>query len=190
MDHGIIVPRSQELVDYAVKFAIQAHGDQVRKYTGEPYVNHTIAVAKIVQKAGGNIHMICAAILHDVIEDTDVTYKELAKLEHGFNHPVARLVLQVSDVSRPEHGNRKVRKMIDRQFLAGADEWAQTIKYADMLNNGEDIAKNDPDFAKVYMAEIKELIMVMDKGDIGLRTEVFLMLKDYSDNNPPLTRRE
>lgn len=183
MDHGIIIPQSQTLVDHAVEFATKAHGRQVRKYTGEPYVNHTVSVARMVHKYGGDVNMVCAAILHDVIEDTEVTFAELTLQSNGFNFPIATLVLQLSDVSRPEHGNRKVRKQIDRQYLAGAEPRAQTIKYCDMLDNGESITLHDKDFSVVYMREMSLLIEVMDKGDPRLLERVKNMITNYYINH-------
>jgi hypothetical protein len=70
---------------------------------------------------------------------------------------IADLVLEVTDVSRPEHGNRAVRKAIDRQYLAGASWQGQMIKCADMLSNTKDIVAHDLRFARVYVPEKKLL---------------------------------
>ena len=59
------------------ELARELHGDQKRKYTGEPYVNHTVTVANIVKKHGGDEPMVYAAILHDVLEDTPTAENEL-----------------------------------------------------------------------------------------------------------------
>ena len=59
-------------------FAIEAHGDQRRKYTGEPYVVHPIQVADILEKeVEATTEMLAAAILHDVVEDTPVTLRDI-----------------------------------------------------------------------------------------------------------------
>jgi (p)ppGpp synthase/HD superfamily hydrolase len=165
--HGIIHPKSQGLIDYAYDFAKEAHGDQVRKYTGEPYINHPASVARILTSVTMDCNILAAALLHDVIEDTPVTYKDIA--ESGLGFPVADLVIQVTDVSYPEQGNRKLRKAIDRQYLAGADEKAQTIKLADLIDNTSSITRYDPDFAVVYMREKKLLLDVLrTKGNLTL----------------------
>ncbi len=67
------------LIQRAADFAAQAHGsiDQRRKYTNAPYIDHPRAVAKLVEEAGGDEAMICAAWLHDVVEDTPVTGDEI-----------------------------------------------------------------------------------------------------------------
>jgi hypothetical protein len=64
-------------------------------------------------------------------------------------------VLQATDVSRPEHGNRQVRKAIDRQYLAGASWQGLMIKCADMLSNTKEIVTHDLGFARVYVPEKK-----------------------------------
>jgi hypothetical protein len=71
----------------------------------------------------------------------------------------------MTEVSKPEDGNRKVRKALDRDFLAEQAPEVQTIKYADVISNTKDIRVYDPKFAEVYVAEIKELLKVIDKGD-------------------------
>src|SRR5205807_118747 len=57
----------------AVRWAIELHGDQVRKGTAIPYVSHLLAVAGLVLEGGGNEDEAIAAVLHDALEDTDAT---------------------------------------------------------------------------------------------------------------------
>ena len=57
----------------ALEFARNAHRNQTRKYTGLPYVGHVLAVSEIVAAHGGDDNQIIAALLHDTVEDTDVT---------------------------------------------------------------------------------------------------------------------
>jgi (p)ppGpp synthase/HD superfamily hydrolase len=85
-------------------FAAAAHGaiGQKRKYTGEDYIVHPIAVAEIVRSVPHTEVMIAAALLHDVVEDTPVT------LEERFGCEVRELVDWLTD--KPEKGNRKERK--------------------------------------------------------------------------------
>ena len=66
-----------EHFDKIEQLARELHGDQKRKYTGDPYVNHTVAVANIVKTYGGDESMVYAAILHDVLEDTPTSGTEL-----------------------------------------------------------------------------------------------------------------
>jgi (p)ppGpp synthase/HD superfamily hydrolase len=151
-------------------FATAAHAavGQVRKYTGEPYIVHPAEVAKIVTDAGGTEAMICAAWLHDTVEDTGVTI-ETIRAEFGVE--VAELVGWLTDVSRPEHGNRAHRKALDRAHSAAAPAEAQTVKLADLIANTRSIMEHDVAFARTYLEEKRLMLEVMTKGDPTLMAE-------------------
>ena len=148
----------------ARKFAEAAHAsiDQRRKYSGEPYIVHPDAVAELVRSVPHTEAMICAAWLHDMVEDTPVTMDDV---EREFGAEVAALVEQLTDVSRPEDGNRKKRKTIDREHTAKARAQAKTVKLADLIDNTWSIVERDPDFATVYLVEKAALIEVLREGD-------------------------
>lgn len=156
-------------VERAKVFATAAHAavGQTRKYTGEPYVVHPIEVASIVENAGGTEAMVAAALLHDVLEDTGVT---VDVLEEQFGSEVADLVLWLTDVSKPDDGNRSTRKALDRQHSAAAPAAAQTIKVADLISNTRSIVAHDPGFAKVYLEEKRLLLEVLTRADPTLLT--------------------
>jgi len=154
------------MLDEVLKFATKAHGNQKRKYTGEPYIVHPIAVSEIVKTVPHTDEMVAAALLHDVVEDTPVTIQEI---ENKFGSKVAELVGWLTDISRPEDGNRKTRKAIDRKHSAAAPAEAQTIKLADLIDNTKSIEKHDPGFYKVYRQEKIALLDELTKGDIALR---------------------
>lgn len=151
----------------AREFAEAAHAsiDQRRKYTGEPYIAHPAAVVELVRSVPHTDEMIAAAWLHDTVEDTPVT---LADVEREFGAEVAALVEQLTDVSRPEDGNRKKRKAIDREHTAKASVQAKTIKLADLIDNTRSIVEHDQDFAKVYLVEKAALLEVLGEGDAML----------------------
>jgi (p)ppGpp synthase/HD superfamily hydrolase len=151
-------------VERARVFATAAHAamGQTRKYTGEPYVVHPIEVSELVASVGGTDAMVAAALLHDVLEDTGVTFDIL---EAEFGSEVAELVLWLTDVSRPEDGNRSTRKALDRQHSAAAPAAAQTVKVADLISNTRSIVAHDPGFAKVYLEEKRLLLEVLTKAD-------------------------
>jgi len=153
-----------ELVERARMFATAAHAavGQLRKYTFEPYIVHPAEVAGIVAEAGGTPEMIAAAWLHDTVEDTGVT-SELIRAEFG--DEVAMLVGWLTDVSRPDHGNRAARKAVDRAHTAAAPSEAQTIKCCDLISNTRSIVAHDPKFAETYLAEKRLLLEVMTKAD-------------------------
>ena len=82
-----------------------------------------------------------------------------------FGPKIAKLVVELTDVSKPEDGNRKTRKAIDRDKLAGVSAEAQTIKYADLTSNGRDIGQNDPKLRKKSISCRKgRLVESYDKG--------------------------
>jgi guanosine-3',5'-bis(diphosphate) 3'-pyrophosphohydrolase len=169
----------EPLVEKAFAFAAQAHAGQKRKYTGDPYVTHCWAVYEIVRRVTPNLEVHCAALLHDTVEDTDTTF---AHLRMAFGRTVENLVYWVTDVSRPEDGNRKVRKGLDKHHLAQAPKDAQTIKLADLIHNTQSILHHDPSFAKVYMREKKELLDVLTKGDPLLMRRALQIQKEYQDS--------
>ena len=166
---------SMDIIKKAEQFAQEAHKDHKRKYTGEPYYVHLDEVRNIVKKAGGTVEQQAAALLHDTVEDTSVTPVDVTR---EFGPKIAKLVVELTDVSKPEDGNRKTRKAIDRDKLAGVSAEAQTVKYADLISNGRDIGQNDPKFAKVYHAEKADLLRVMTKGNQNLRKQAIDMLPD------------
>ena len=171
-------PTTEEVDDViarAEQFAQKAHANHKRKYTGLPYYTHLDEVRNIVKKAGGNINMQAAALLHDTIEDTATTEQDI---NDEFGPVIAKLVVELTDVSKPEDGNRATRKGIDRDKLAGVSADAQTIKYADLISNGIDIGKNDPKFAKVYHKEKADLLRVMTRGNKSLYQQAYDILPD------------
>lgn len=148
----------------AYLFAKAAHEsvNQVRKYTGEPYIVHPVAVAELVSAVTEDEDMICAALLHDTIEDTKVEAGDIAA---AFGLPVSNLVLEVTDVSKKEDGNREVRKRLDREHIARASVRGKTVKLADLIDNTRTILKYDEEFARTYMREKDALLDVLKQGN-------------------------
>jgi (p)ppGpp synthase/HD superfamily hydrolase len=149
----------------ALAFARRAHESigQRRKYTGDPYIVHPVAVAEIVRSVPHTPEMIAAAYLHDVVEDTPVT---LADIRLAFGDVVADLVDWLTDVSRPGDGNRRTRRGIDLMHTAQAPPEAKTIKLADLIDNSETIASHDrAGFWPVYRREKLALLEVLKEGD-------------------------
>lgn len=166
-------------VKRAIEFATKAHGSQKRKYTGDPYIVHPIEVATMLATRGFSEEVVMAAILHDVVEDTPVTNAEIAK---AFGSKVASLVGMVTDVSRPDDGNRKARKEMDRQHLAGASSEGKSIKLADLISNSKSITQHDANFAKVYMSEKRELLAALKGGDSQLHRQASEIVNKYYSN--------
>lgn len=148
-------------------FATAAHAavGQLRKYTHEPYIVHPAEVVSILKTVEHTEAMVAAAWMHDVVEDTGVTL-ELVRAEFG--DEVATLVGWLTDVSRPDHGNRAARKAVDRAHTASAPAEAQTVKLCDLISNTSSIVEHDPKFAVTYLEEKRLLLEVMTKGDRSL----------------------
>lgn len=157
----------QELIMRADAYAAAAHAavGQLQKYTGAPYIVHPRSVAAIVRATGCDASTIAAALLHDVMEDTGVTF---ADLQAEFGEDVAQLVDQVTDKSKPSDGKRAVRKAIDREHAAGISARAKTVKLADMIDNLRTVTDRDPKFARVYLQEKALLLDVLKEGDSTL----------------------
>mgnify|MGYP001824179600 CR=1 FL=1 len=152
----------QAMVARARYFASKKHAGQQRKYTGEPYIVHPIAVADRVRANGGNANMVAAALLHDVLEDTDAT---VAEIEGMTNKEVAMLVVELTDQYTKEFYpelNRATRKGLEARRLAKVSDEAKAIKLADMADNTATIVEHDPAFAKVYLREKAELLELME----------------------------
>lgn len=162
--------------DNARHFATAAHEGQFRKYTGEPYITHPAAVADLVRSVPHTEDMLCAAWLHDTVEDTAV---ELMHLDFMFGHDVMSLVWHLTDQSKPADGNRKARKAIDRAHLAKAPPVAKTIKLADLIDNSQSIIAYDSGFAEVYMAEAALLMRVLRDGDPTLWHKMANIIWEY-----------
>ena len=95
-----------QLIKKALLFANEKHSGQVRK-SGEPYIIHPIAVASMLVKLKADADTVCAALLHDVIEDTDTTKEEISYI---FNPDIAELVDGVTKIKNNEHSSKEEKK--------------------------------------------------------------------------------
>ena len=178
MDRSTLLKlEDMELINKALKFSTAAHAavNQKRKYTGDDYIVHPIAVSNIVKENGGTEDMIAAALLHDTIEDTNVTKEQIAE---EFGWKIFKLVVELTDVTKPADGNRATRKAIEAKRLGMASKEAQMIKLADLIDNTKSIFEHDPKFAKVYRQEKINLLEAMDKvhgTDLYMKANLQLM---------------
>ena len=154
-------------VKLALTFAKWAHGlkDQRRKYTDEPYHVHPANVVCILQHYGASVRQQIAGALHDVLEDTAVSSEQIAR---WFGKETAFDVEQLTDVSKPEDGNRAIRKQMDFEHAKLLTPENQTVKIADLIDNTASILQHDKKFAKIYFPEKKRLLGILTKGDYGM----------------------
>ncbi len=131
---GYLKPKDIEQIEQAYGVARAAHSGQYR-HSGEPYITHPLAVAKILAEWHLDAQALMAALLHDVVEDTPTTKSEIAKT---FGKPVAELVDGVSKIDRIEFATlqhaqaENFRKML---LAMARDVRVILIKLADRLHN-------------------------------------------------------
>ena len=131
-----------QLILRAVEFAAHKHKDQRRKgVSASPYINHPIALAKILAEEGGvsDANVIVAALLHDTLEDTQTTKQELVG---EFGELIANVVDEVTDTKSVDSATRK-RLQISKASHASNE--AKLVKLADKIANLRDILSDPPD---------------------------------------------
>ena len=140
------------LIRKAFDIALDAHKDQRRK-TGEPYIYHPIAVAKIVaEEIGLGATSIACALLHDVIEDSEYTYEDLKRL---FNEKIADIVRGLTKISGMANQNLSIQSENYRKLLLTLSEDFRVIliKIADRLHNMRTLDSMAPDKQKKIASE-------------------------------------
>ncbi|MFZ4927913.1 RelA/SpoT family protein [Chryseobacterium sp. Mn2064] len=143
---------NNKLIRKAFDIALDAHKDQRRK-SGEPYIYHPIAVAKIVAtEIGLGATSIACALLHDVIEDSDYTYEDLKKI---FGQKIANIVNGLTKISIMNHQNISVQSENYRKLLLTLSEDFRVIliKIADRLHNMRTLESMAPDKQKKIASE-------------------------------------
>ena len=173
------------IVEKARIFATASHhaAGNVRKYTGEPYINHPAAVVALVASVPHTPEMLAAAWLHDTVEDTRVS---LGVIEQEFGAEVADMVEMLTDVSHANDGLRAHRKARDREHTAQASPAAKTIKLADLIDNTRSIVERDPKFAEIYMAEKALLLEVLTEGAPELMAMARQAISEYQESRQTL----
>jgi guanosine-3',5'-bis(diphosphate) 3'-pyrophosphohydrolase len=136
-------PDRQMFPDFvrALAFASRKHSRQRRKDAGAlPYINHPIALVSILAVEAGiaDRDTLCAALLHDTIEDTDTSVEELVE---AFGHPVAALVQEVTDDKQLPKEEHKAHQV---EHAAHLSPKARLVKLADKIANLRDVADSPP----------------------------------------------
>lgn len=158
----------QNLSTQAKGFAKIHHGEQKRRYTDEPYCVHPQAVAEIVSLViDSTDEMVAAAHLHDLVEDVPLVTHGL--IERTFGPIVFTYVYFLTDISRPEDGNRYARKEIDLVHNVSGPAEVHTIKVADLIDNSHSIRAHDPNFAVIYMHEMERSVDALWAADESLK---------------------
>ena len=146
----------EDKIAMAYRLAEEAHGGQQRQ-SGEPYISHPLAVAEILVGLGMDSDCICAALLHDVVEDTDITLEVLQK---KFGHDVALMVDGVTKIkklsfaSKEDKQSENIRKML---IAMSEDIRVIIIKLADRLHNIRTLQFKSPDKQRLIALETMEI---------------------------------
>ncbi len=172
MDHS-------EIINKIIEFADKAHEDQTRKYTPDKYIVHPIRVMETCKQYTDELPVLAAAILHDVIEDTATSQDHILHFlkdlmnENDRNQTIT-LVIELTDVYVKKDFpklNRDTRKKMELERLRKISARAQTIKYADIIDNSKEIPQHDPSFAKRCLKECNDILLTLDRGLPKLRNE-------------------
>ncbi len=157
-----------KLVLKAAAFAEKAHRGMLRKYVDSPYIEHPLAVGRIVAEYSDDEKVIAAAILHDVIEDCGVEPVELAAL---FGPEVARLVVWLS---KPEYAGASREEVERAEAIRYRDAPPEVhlIKAADIWDNCKNIRELDPKWGPKYLKYRKALASVLSGAPMGLRLRI------------------
>ena len=175
------------------EFADKAHGDQLRKYSPDRYIVHLERVMEICQQYTSSLPMLAAALLHDVLEDTKVTMNELndfliTEMNQQEAGQTMQLVIELTDVytkAKYPYWNRRKRRHKESLRIEKASSESQTIKYADIIDNCSGIAKDDPEFATLFLRECRMLLKKMDKGNADLYEKAKEIVKTSLNQLPP-----
>ena len=135
-------PLDTELLDRAIVFAVRAHAGIERRGKGFPYIVHPMEAVEIVATITPDQELLAAAVLHDTVEDTDVTIEQIRA---EFGDRVAALVASESEdkdsgVSKEESWHARKQAAIDR--LASASLDSKIVALGDKLSNMRAIARD------------------------------------------------
>ncbi|MBN8884604.1 MAG: HD domain-containing protein [Rudaea sp.] len=158
----------------ALKFASQKHAGQTRKdAAATPYITHPIAVRDLLVEHGvTDSDVLCAALLHDTVEDTQTTAAELSTL---FGSRVAELVLAVTDdKSLPKAERKRLQVEHAPQLPAGA----KLVKLADKICNVRDVIDNPPPWPTERKREYLQLAARVAGGLRGTNARLEQTLRD------------
>ena len=125
----------------ALAFAARKHRDQRRKDArASPYINHPIALADVLVNEAGvsDVEVLCAALLHDTIEDTETTPEEL---EREFGREIADIVIELTDNKMLK---KRTRMRMQIAHAASASREAKLVKLADKICNLRDVTARPP----------------------------------------------
>ena len=150
-------------VSEAIEFARAAHGDQQRP-TGVPYLEHLLEALEALVRGARvtDVDLLCAAVLHDVVEDTEVTSDDLEK---RFGPRVAELVGWVTIPPAGPGQDKSAVKEAALRRLGWAPRDAVLVKLADRLSNVQTLRNLDPGRQRRYYDQTVRFIVPLAAAD-------------------------
>jgi guanosine-3',5'-bis(diphosphate) 3'-pyrophosphohydrolase len=151
-----------KVLELAIIFATEKHKGIVRKGDGRPYILHPLSVLLTLnqfKKSKNQFLLGTACVLHDVVEDCDVTLEEIAK---HFSHNVASLVEELTNDNEKLKAMGKANYLLDK--MIGMSTYALCIKLCDRLDNIKDMATMNEDFKTKYTEQTKFIINGLQKS--------------------------
>jgi (p)ppGpp synthase/HD superfamily hydrolase len=163
-------------------FCKAAHFGQKRKATDENYCVHPIRVANSLNRHGYKSAAVqCAALLHDVVEDTPIT---IEYIEQYFGAEVANIVSWLTKLDHAPGVKRAEKKLIEAERLKHAPVIVKTIKLADRLDNMTSLTEEPLSFAMIFAAETRHLLdHALFDGDKVLWSKVDAIVREFQANN-------
>lgn len=153
----------------ALSLASKFHKGQKRKYNDEDYILHPIRVATIlIPLYGIESIIVYAALLHDVIEDCNLSLEDIENIRTVFGEEVLVLIEEVTNISQTDEflskQNRKARKSADLDKIRGISRLGMNIKAADRIDNLLDMSNAPEGWMRKYLAESRELYNVISNN--------------------------
>ena len=163
----------------AAQFAKKAHNGQIRKYSGKPYITHPARVAsRVCLLDGATEDMVCAAFLHDTIEDCGTECSDL--VHAGLSEMCVSYVWELTNPSKGKNLPRSERKEMDRRHLRLVSPEAKCIKLLDRIDNIAECSNAPKDWLILYLKESRLLLETLNGVCEELEDELNYYINTYS----------
>jgi (p)ppGpp synthase/HD superfamily hydrolase len=176
----MLEPEAMQKVSNAFCIALHQHSVvakvKTRKYSDQPYIVHPVRVAiRAAEHPYVRAYWICAALLHDTVEDTIYSYEEewelQNRIEKGCGVDTFNLVMELTNENHDKKTtNRRQRKLLDWARLGKVSSAAKIIKMLDRIDNLNEMSGAPGGFRVLYLKESQELLKVVGDADPELAT--------------------
>lgn len=156
-------------INEAMKFATKAHQSQRRRFVDLPYIIHPFEMATRLMQENFSHEAVIGALLHDVVEDCEVSFE---MVEEKFGSKVKYYVYYLSDIAKPEDGNRAVRLDINFKHFQKSDFVTHDLKLTDLISNTRSLVLCDPRFAKSYVEELEKAVVYFQDNKKNLNNSL------------------